>query len=72
MSKRTEWIDKALNELHNVGEMAQMVERRLWESHDDGKAAVVKAHYVASVIELHGRDAKRYLSYAARCKQEDD
>ena len=72
MPSRTEWIAKALHELHNVGEMAQMVERRLRESHDDGKAAVVEAHYVASVIELHGREAKRYLSYAMRCKQEDD
>ena len=67
MSKRQEWIDKALDELHSVGEMADSIERNLYVSGD-----LASCRYVAGVIETHGRDAKRYLSYALRCREEPD
>jgi hypothetical protein len=68
MPSRDEWISKAFDETNSVGDMAADIERGLWRATDDH--AVNSAHYIASIIEQHGRDAKRYLSYALRCKEE--
>ena len=66
MSKRLVWIDKALDELGCIEEMGLGACRTLDRTTDE---AIQEAHFIASVIETHGRDAKRYLSYAARCKE---
>ena len=69
MSKRLAWIDKALDELGCIEEMALGACRTLNRPTD---GAIQEAHFIASIIETHGQDAKRYLSYAARCKEATD
>jgi len=58
------WIDKALDEIHPIIEMAQEIMRNSERGNVDVKAA----HFVSSAIQDHARTARRYLSYAARCK----
>jgi len=60
------WIDKALDEIHPIIEMAQEIMR---DSERD-KLNVTAAHFVSSAIQDHARTARRYLSYAARCKED--
>lgn len=66
MGNKQWWIDKALDEAHSIIEMAQEIMR----GSERGKLNVRGAHFVSSAIQGHARTARRYLSYAARCKEE--